>query len=41
MIVMYMEEEYKLNPVNDLVFYEKDNQLFGGGYKLESDLFRV
>ena len=37
---MYMEEEIILNPENDLVFYEKDNQLFGGGYKLESDLLK-
>jgi hypothetical protein len=35
-----MEEEFKLDPANDLVFYEKDNQLFGGGYKLESDLLK-
>jgi len=35
-----MEEEIILNPENDLVFYEKDNQLFGGGYKLESDLLK-
>lgn len=37
---MYMEEEIILNPENDLVFYEKDNQLFGGGYKLESELLK-
>lgn len=37
---MYMEEEIILNPENDLVFYEKDNQLFGGGYKLDSELLK-
>ena len=37
---MYMEEELILNPETDLVFYEKDNQIFGGGYKLESELLK-
>ncbi len=37
---MYMEEEIILNPENDLVFYEKNDQLFGGGYKLESELLK-
>ena len=32
---MYMEEELILNPETDLVFYEKDNQIFGGGYKMK------
>ena len=40
MMNMYMEEEIILNPENDLVFYEKDNQLFGGGYKLDSELLK-
>tara|TARA_Y100000816_G_C25994767_1_gene519652 strand:- start:271 stop:645 length:375 start_codon:yes stop_codon:yes gene_type:complete len=35
-----MEEEIILNPENDLVFYEKNDQLFGGGYKLESELLK-
>lgn len=38
LLYVYMENTPIINPENDLVFYEKNNQLFGGGYKLESEL---
>ena len=37
---MYMEKKIILNPENDIKKKKKDNQLFGGGYKLESELLK-
>ena len=33
-----MEDKNILNPETDLVFYEKNKKIYGGAYKLNSDL---